>query len=717
MRRNLLKTLFATAIVVAQVGIFTAEAQTQQVGYIKEYNGENQKTPLSGVEINIKNAGSTVSAQDGRFILEFRTMRPGQRVSVTSIVKEGYEILNLDALEQWNISVDEPFVIVMVKSANFKNLCDRYYSNCSNSYRVQHERMLERLEQERQQNRISEQAYEEERTRLVNEYEQRLQDLTSYIDRFARIDLENLSVVEKEIVAAIEEGRIDEAIQMYEDQRFLETYIRQVEQRNEELDKMNAEIAQTYEAIERQVLIYLLAGGEENFQKVYDVYEAILAVDVTNTKAASDYASFLIQQGDVERSVEVSLLVLQSNPDVDTYSDVCHNLAGAYILLRDTDKALEYAMAGLAVCSEDEAMYYVHLQNMGEIYSVQGEFDKAIEVLTPILDSEYAHVIAKSSAANSLGNMYVARGMWREAIDVFNIQAALYTGIAKDGTVMIDKIESQHSLMAAYLGLARAYTEIGDFDAAIKSYDLGGEICNMLYKYNPEKYRGSLYVIHLNSGYMYNALGDNVKALEHMEIAYEHVQELYKQSPGVHGIEYYQTLNNLGYLAYMSKLYAKSEIYYDRALGFISELYERSPLPDVKLEYARININFMSLYNDQAKYTKSLEKAEMAVALMDDVYAIYGAEAVAYEHGLAYRGYIIALHGSGRTGDVKSALERYKSMYGECAQYYNIQGEMALLSGKTKKAEQMYRLAIEADANFYVTIPSPLYDMFGAANN
>ena len=717
MRRNLLKTLFATAIVVAQVGIFTAEAQTQQVGYIKEYNGENQKTPLSGVEINIKNAGSTVSAQDGRFILEFRTMRPGQRVSVTSIVKEGYEILNLDALEQWNISVDEPFVIVMVKSANFKNLCDRYYSNCSNSYRVQHERMLERLEQERQQNRISEQAYEEERTRLVNEYEQRLQDLTSYIDRFARIDLENLSVVEKEIVAAIEEGRIDEAIQMYEDQRFLETYIRQVEQRNEELNKMNAEIAQTYEAIERQVLIYLLAGGEENFQKVYDLYEKILAADVTNTNAASDYASFLIQQGDIERSVEVSLLVLQSNPDVDTYSDACHNLASAYILLRDADEALEYAMAGLAVCSEDEAMYYVHLQNMGEIYVIKGEFDKAIEVLTPILDAEYAHPIARSSAANSLGYMYVVRGMWREAIDVFNIQAALYTSIAKDSAVMIDKIESQHSLMVAYSGLARAYTEIGDFDAALKSYDFAIELCDMLYTYNPEKYNTSLFEIHLNMGYMYNALGDNVKALEYMEEAYEYVQKLYKQSPGMHGMSYYQTLNNLGYLAYMSKLYAKSEIYYDRALSFISELYERSPLPDVKLEYARININFMSLYNDQAKYTKSLEKAEMAVVLMDDVYATYGAEAVAYEHGLAYRGYIIALHGSGRTGDVKSALERYKSMYGECAQYYNIQGEMALLSGKTKKAEQMYHLAIEADANFYVTIPSPLYDMFGATNN
>lgn len=717
MRRNLLKALFATAIVVAQVGIFTAEAQTQQVGYIKEYNGENQKTPLSGVEINIKNAGSTVSAQDGRFILEFRTMRPGQRVSVTSIVKEGYEILNLDALEQWNISVDEPFVIVMVKSANFKNLCDRYYSNCSNSYRVQHERMLERLEQERQQNRISEQAYEEERTRLVNEYEQRLQDLTSYIDRFARIDLENLSVVEKEIVAAIEEGRIDEAIQMYEDQRFLETYICQVEQRNEELDKMNAEIAQTYEAIERQVLIYLLAGGEENFQKVYDLYEKILAADVTNTNAASDYASFLIQQGDIERSVEVSLLVLQSNPDVDTYSDACHNLASAYILLRDADKALEYAMAGLAVCSEDEAMYYVHLQNMGEIYVIKGEFDKAIEVLTPILDAEYAHPIARSSAANSLGYMYVVRGMWREAIDAFNIQAALYTSIAKDSAVMIDKIESQHSLMVAYSGLARAYTEIGDFDAALKSYDFAIELCDMLYTYNPEKYNTSLFEIHLNMGYMYNALGDNVKALEYMEEAYEYVQKLYKQSPGMHGMSYYQTLNNLGYLAYMSKLYAKSEIYYDRALGFISELYERSPLPDVKLEYARININFMSLYNDQAKYVKSLEKAEAAVGIMDELYATYGAEAVAYEHGLAYRGYIIALHGSGRTGDVKKALERYKSMYGECAQYYNIQGEMALLSGKTKKAEQMYRLAIEADANFYVTIPSPLYDMFGATHN
>ena len=85
--------------IAANFAICSVSAQTEQVGFVKEYNGEDEKTPIAGVELTIKNAASTVSDANGMFVLEFKTMRPGQRVDVSNIIKEGYEIFNLSALE------------------------------------------------------------------------------------------------------------------------------------------------------------------------------------------------------------------------------------------------------------------------------------------------------------------------------------------------------------------------------------------------------------------------------------------------------------------------------------------------------------------------------------------------------------------------------------------------------------------------------------------
>ena len=55
-------------------------AQTVQEGKVKEYKGKNKKSSLSGVEVVITNASTTMSDRDGDFVLYFHTMKPGQKV-------------------------------------------------------------------------------------------------------------------------------------------------------------------------------------------------------------------------------------------------------------------------------------------------------------------------------------------------------------------------------------------------------------------------------------------------------------------------------------------------------------------------------------------------------------------------------------------------------------------------------------------------------------
>lgn len=706
-----LKHITSLIIALHIFAIGSTYAQTTQAGRIVEYNGEDSKTPIAGVEIDIKNAATTVSDADGRFILEFKTMRPGQHVNVNSILKDGYEIFHLDAIEQWNINPDVPFTIVMVNSARFKERCEKFFSTSSHSYRAQHEADLRALETEREEGRLTAERYEQEREALIASYESQLENLTAYINRFARIDLENLSLIEREIISAIENGDIDKAIEMYDNQKLVQTYLTQVEQRNQMLEAMTTNINETYQAIRREILANMIAGGKERFDKITEYYELMLAADPTNTMVAGDYVEFLVQQGNYERTIAIGNTILQGNPNDYLYTTVCHDIACAYIYTHNYDEARTYAMRGLTRCSTEEPMYYTLQHDLSEIYLALGEMDKVRATAQIILNSEYAEPIAISGAANTLGTLEFECGRYEEAIAAYRVLFENADNIAKSGYDMIDKIESLHSLFVAYSNIASCYTNIGNFNAAEDSYEQATLICNDLYAYNPEKYTAAMYSLHNSRGFMYNFYGDNVKALEYIAIASDHITILYQQSPEAYGYFYYQNLNNLGYLSYMEGRYTESELYYDRAYEFINEAYLASPTADIKTEYARLCINYASLYNDMGKYDKAIEKSAVAIEFMDELATIYG-EGARFEHSLAHRAFITANHYKGNKKVVKEAIKRFEAFYGESAELLNIQGEIALISGNEKKAKVLYDKTIALDPTFYTRMPSPLNDKF-----
>ena len=55
----------------------TALAQATQPCIVKQYNQKQTKTPLSGVQVEVRDAGSAVSASNGAVTLRFATLKPG----------------------------------------------------------------------------------------------------------------------------------------------------------------------------------------------------------------------------------------------------------------------------------------------------------------------------------------------------------------------------------------------------------------------------------------------------------------------------------------------------------------------------------------------------------------------------------------------------------------------------------------------------------------
>ena len=107
---------WATTVLFFCLTVLFSHAQCLQRVLVVEYNGENTKTPLSNVEIVVGNAGSSVTDNEGRCTLNFRTLKPGDKVSVRRIEKPGYEVFNNDVVSNWFLPTqDIEFVIVMCK--------------------------------------------------------------------------------------------------------------------------------------------------------------------------------------------------------------------------------------------------------------------------------------------------------------------------------------------------------------------------------------------------------------------------------------------------------------------------------------------------------------------------------------------------------------------------------------------------------------------------
>ena len=74
---------------------------------------------------------------------------------------------------------------------------------------------MQRLKKE---GKMQQAEYDKQLDALEEKYEAQMRTLDTYVDKFARIDLSELDEAEAQIIALVQEGKIDEAIARYEEQ-------------------------------------------------------------------------------------------------------------------------------------------------------------------------------------------------------------------------------------------------------------------------------------------------------------------------------------------------------------------------------------------------------------------------------------------------------------------------------------------------------------------
>lgn len=257
---------------------------------------------MPGVELQVVGSPSAVSDEQGRFELHFAVLKPGQAVKYNEIYKPGYILFNKEALEIWRISDNKtPFVVVMCREGEFRALKKKFYGIIEKSYRDDYLRQKKLAET----SIANELELTEKLKQLEKSYQEKLSNINTYVEIFARIDRNEMDDKISRALQLVEEGKIDEGIRLYEE-------LELIGQTNEQLNKWNTgerviQAGQTMkneaqqdlllmaDKLRQQVGLYEMGGWDYNDQRIETTHKLVEVYRLLNKAFPGEFAPQLGQ--------------------------------------------------------------------------------------------------------------------------------------------------------------------------------------------------------------------------------------------------------------------------------------------------------------------------------------------------------------------------------------------------------------------------------------
>lgn len=480
-----------------------ALAQSTQPLEILQYHGMDAKTPLEGVAVSAVGASSSMSDAQGMLTLTFRSLKAGDQIQFRRIDMAGYEVMNTEAIEAARIarqSASDPTAsmlhIVMAQRQLLRQLRDGYRSVAVKRYEKQLKEAEEEAERLREAGKLAETEYNERMDQLEEEYETKLSQLETYIEKFARIDLSDLDADEQQIIQLVQQGAFDEALARY-DQQDLANRLRQSRDDQAKLIEASQQIAaaeqrkaqenlRLRQSIDRQVTLLRMAGGEENLQKVYRILHETFLADTTYTEARRDYAISLYDQG---RQEEADLLLKAGIASDATDYDrgfMMLDLMDTYWQRLDYATGLHYAQQADSILLPLKETHYTvltralpafssiylrsYMQN-DDFAACQKVIDRARQQWSPDTLS-YNSLLSYTELTRDIAEYYSRTGDMAQS-------AAYLDDALRLGELSYEKFPVYNSLYDAYAEASSSYAMAGEqvkaSEAARRSMELIGE--------------------------------------------------------------------------------------------------------------------------------------------------------------------------------------------------------------------------------------------------
>ncbi|MCR5709158.1 MAG: tetratricopeptide repeat protein [Bacteroidales bacterium] len=706
-----------THVLIALFAAFSFSfAQSSQPCVVTQYNQKEPKTPVAGVAVMASNAGSTVSDNEGKLTLVFRTLAPGDKVNLINAKKAGFELFNTEAVQQWNISRDQtPFSLILVRKEYFDALKEKLTQTSTDSYQRKYEQAVRELEQQKKAGKMKEEEFNRKYDELEAQYQTQLSNLDNYIDQFARIDISEVSAEEQRILEMVEDGRIDEAVEAY-GELDISGKLRQARENKKAFAEARARIeeaeAREEKAIkelkarqEREIATLKLAGGKDNYDKIGRILKENALADTTDIDAVWTYAYFAMSQKDYREAERFWLMCLDGCGDSpDKLSSVWTNLGFIYYSIHDYGRAKEYWTRAweyrtrLSARNPDAYRQgLANLQlNLGLLHRVLQDYGKCEEYYLQALDN-YTALFEQDPEAYrlDLADIQLDLGSLYRALRDYGKCESYYLQSLENYSRLFERDPETYrsSLTMIQYNLGYFYYSRGEYDKAQDFYLKALEHRKHLFSRNPDAYRMDLAKVQNDLGILYRATGDYTKAEEYYLQALDNITAAFSQDPDTYRTDLARTLANMGNFYRTIGSYDKAEECYLKAYGYFLESFNRNP--DVgRMDLSRIQNTlgfFFYTTQDYAKageyYFQSLENRLLLYDKNPGVYASYVAQvrlnlALLYEATLDY-------------DKAMESIDQAIALSPEDPEMYDTKGEILLKKGDTKGALKMWKKVVE----------------------
>lgn len=636
-------TFNATVIIFLLISANALMAQTTQNGIVKEYNERLVKTPLNQVEITISNAASTVSDEQGIFSLQFRTLKPGDKVNVRRIEKIGYEIFNKEALEQWFISRDNsPFTIIMCRSDRFKRIRDNYSRVSSQSYERQLKKEEARLAAERKADRLKEAEYEAALKKLNDDFDQQLENLDNYVDHFARIDLSELSDTEARIIELVQQGEIDRAIELYEAQDLEKKYEQQItvgRKAKTAIDTLHAIRQQSllsrdslFASILRKNEMLRLAGGKENFEKIGVSLKSIALADTTYYSAVFEYATFANSENMFEEALRFYNMCLRLTEREIDKCQLHEKIGDIWLRLNHFKEAERSILASHDIVqllwSQDSTNYRMLMAEVqgsaARLYAKMKSFNEAEKYYLSAI-SNYS-ILSKDHFDMQEQVAELQAGLCEMYLDMrsFDKTDEMLRQAMANATKLYNTFPERHRLLMARVegSDGRYHTLFMRYEAAEAAYKESLNHYKVLFEKNPSAYRPGLANIYDRLADLYVQTRNFDDSKTYAALAVAHYDTLVASSTSAYlpDIAYFK--RKQGQLCQVMRRYADMKEYVEEGYKITTDLYREYP-EVYRLNYCDLSTNLGICYALYNKMNDAETYFQLAKELADTLYGAY----------------------------------------------------------------------------------------------
>lgn len=533
-------------------------AQIVQPGLVLLMN--SGKTPLADVEISAPGADPVLSAANGWYTLEFKSKSNGDFARI-SVQKPGYEVVNGTALYHSDLNPDNTIYVIMCPAGEMERRL--------NDLAERHEKPLKQVYQDQTARfQADPVTHADTLARLEMAYYARLDALRNFNDNLVTTNLDDVSDLRREAMTLYEQGSIDAAIALLEEQR-ISTPLKGADGRD------SVDGYQTTWAWIDKASLYAIKGDLPNAK---DCYRKAIAVDTSDGDPMMRFAYFLNSQGQYDEVEALYTAAFQRIEKPDFKGIILMNLGAFY-------------------------------KNSGNIESSEKSYQAALQLYRGLsLDNPEAFRYLEAEALINLGELYYAARRMNDAETVFGEALVVYRQLlqtypkdyqARLAYTLYYLALSQHALQKLQEA-ERAYQESRNLYAA-----LAGEDPAFLANHASLSY-------HL--GIFYEQNQQAAEALAAYQMAVEEYRVVAAQGNG--DVLYYlaESLSSMGEIYYKQRRFLEAEKAYREAF----DAYRAAPVIDPdqrRLDLAVTLFNLGNARNDLQKYAEALTAYTESIAL------------------------------------------------------------------------------------------------------